>query len=233
MRRLGFGIACGLLLAGTAAQAQVGAISESASTTLVFPFKQTDPTFQTFPEAHNGTYTETNPINFGGSDFSSFVNVGADTITFESSNVSSGIGVRATSSSSVAFDFTNSTGSEVNFNSVITAAGLGFYLADVNGACRYSNCIEVAGPGADLGLLTPSNPFFTTLGLAGFDFSITDGETELYRVTGELALKYVNGAVVVDPSNFLPVGGALKNFGMSTDVNDAAALGYSWDATPV
>jgi hypothetical protein len=140
----------------------------------------------------------------------------------------------------VAFDFNNPTGSDVQFDSLITGAGLGFYLAKVNDGCKYSSCTEVTGSGASLSLLKPSNPFFadddgiSILGLAGFDFSIFDGKTELYRVTGNLALKYsdVDG-VFVDPLGFTPTGGVLNNFGRTTPFGDKAALGYAWDATPV
>ena len=251
----------GTLMAATAAQAQVGPVTHSAGTTFIFPLAS-DPLFnqKLFGQTQNATWTGLGPIPknpltprrvYGGSDFSSYVDDG-DAIFFESSNVTSGIGVITNSQSLVSFDFTNNTGSDVRFDSTIIPAGLGFYLANVNDDCKYSSCAQVTGPGANLAFLKPSNAAVEDedvdgdliIGLASFDFSINDGKSELYRVSGTLRLKYsdTDGVFVdpldadsafVDPEEFMPIGGKLKGFTRATPLGDLSAVAYAWDSTNV
>lgn len=209
---------------------------------LVFP-AATDPNNSNFafPESVGSTFTLIEDgTNYGRSQFSSFVDVG-NVISFESSNVTSGIGIRTTSRSLVSFDFTNTTGSDVDFISTIIPAGFGFYLANVDSCVTFSSCRQVTGLGADLAFLKPSVTSLpsistqTVIGLASFDFRIKDQNTELYRVSGTLRLTYdsVLDRAFVVPSPFTPSGGSLNGFIRSTAGSDPSAVGYAWDSTDV
>jgi len=102
MVRAGIGIVVGVLLAGTAAQAQtITNLTTSAGTDIVFPFAPPLIHFgQTGSPPPPGTFTDSSANQFGGSDFTSFVTKG-DSISFESSNVVSGHSVQSYSSTSV------------------------------------------------------------------------------------------------------------------------------------
>lgn len=235
MSRLGFAIACGLLLAGTAAQAQsIENLTTSAGTTVVYPLV-----------VKLESYGQTNPAGtstlapFGGTNFTSFVTNSGGQISFESSDVDSGLNVQTFSNTQVGFTFTNDTGDDVQFNSLITAAGLGFYLADVTPACAFSSCDEVSGVGllSDVQRLNP----FAAAGVVGFDFAIRDNGEDLFHVVGQTSLDYTQGGAaffndLFGTGTYLNGTGAmglLKNFHLASSATDAAAHGFAWDATPV
>jgi hypothetical protein len=239
MVRAGIGIVVGVLLAGTAAQAQtITNLTTSAGTDIVFPFSPPLIHFgQTGSPPPPGTFTDPSANHFGGSDFTSFVTNSGGSVSFESSNVVSGHSVQSYSNTSVGFSFTNDGSSPVQFDSLITAAGLGFYLADVTGGCQYSNCAEVSGVSLlDLTRFIPLG----SAGEVGFDFSIQDNGRDLFRVSGSSAITYVGGnaqfsdnfgsGVYGDGSGAM---GLLKGFTLASGQFDSAAHGFAWDATPV
>jgi hypothetical protein len=145
--------------------------------------------------------------------------------------------VQAYSSTSVGFTFTNDGSAPVQFDSQITAAGLGFYLADVNAGCQYSNCAEVSG----VSLLDITR--FIPLGSAGevgFNFAIQDNGQDLFRVTGSTAIRYRDGHAYFDDqfgSGVFGDGtgakGLLSGFTLASGKFDTAAHGFAWDATDV
>ncbi len=238
MVRAGIGVVLGVVLAGTAAHAQgVTNLTTSAGTDVVFPFSPPLVHFgQTGSPPPPGTYTDPSANHFGGSDFTSFVTSG-DTISFESSNVVSGHSVQSYSNTSVGFTFTNDGSKPVQFDSLITAAGLGFYLADVTPACQYSNCAEVSGVSLlDLTRFIPLG----SAGEVGFNFAIQDNGQDLFRVTGSTAIRYRDGVAYFDDqfgSGVYGDGtgamGLLKGFTLASGKFDTAAHGFAWDATPV
>jgi hypothetical protein len=183
-----------------------------------------------FNETHDGTNSL---APFGGSDFSSYVDIGDSTITFESSNVVSGSAVQAISTSQVGFDFLNATGSDVEFRSEITSAGLGFYLANVLPACAFSSCPEITGGAlSQLMTSTPGAGGLGVLGTVGFTFLIQDNGLDLLNLSGTLGLsRTVDGLFVSD--NLDAARAVLLHLVQSTDPADAAALGFAWDATHV
>jgi len=225
MGRIGFALACGVLLAGTSAQAQVSNITESASTQFYFPL-QDDP-IDTFGES-KGAFYSLSP--FGGGDYRSYVDVGDTSISFESADVVSGTGVQARSKTLVAFDFLNTSTDAVKFDSLITPAGMGFYMANIDPMCQFSSCPEAVG--ARLSDLTLSNPGSPNLGKVKFEFAIQDNGEDLYRVMGSIALRIGPGGYYID-SHLADASSKLLNFGQSTVASDNAILGYAWDATPV
>src|SRR5436190_4634837 len=185
MRRLGFAIATIVLLSGTSAFAQVGTPTGSAGNTVTSP-ESADP--QTFENTQS-------PRNFGQSSsaFNSYVLISPSTITFESSNTNAGPYIKTESFSQVQFEFTNpnvgATG--VLFDSTITPAGLGFYLANASSGCLPSQCPQIGAPdgfsGPDFGNLAPST---RSLGEVGFSFEITSSASTdaLYSLSGVLLL---------------------------------------------
>ena len=225
MGRIGFALACGALLAGTSAYAQVSNITSSASTQFFFPL-QDDP-IDPFGPTTGGTFSLS---TFGGGDYRSYVDVGDASISFESADVVSGPGVQARSRTMVAFDFRNDSADAVRFDSLITPAGMGFYMANLDPMCRFSSCPEAVG--ARLSDLTLSSLDSPNLGKVKFEFSIQDNGKDLYRVMGSLALRIGPGGYYVD-SQLEDAMVKLSGFTQSTLASDNAILGYAWDATPV
>lgn len=198
------------------------------------------------PSGLPGVSTNT---RWGGANFISFVSSGDAGVSFESSNTVSKIYptssgsrpgeiVQAFSGTTVSFTFTNDGSEAVRFDSLITAAGLGYYLAKVDSACAYSGCPEVSG----VGLLTDVSAYAPfDAASAGFEFVIQDNGRDLFRVSGGTSLSYNDdGDAFFDDqfgTGFYGAGtgarGLLKGFTLASDVNDAAAHGFAWNDTPV
>jgi hypothetical protein len=244
MGKLGLALAFGVLAAGTVAHAQTGGgsisnIQHSASTTVILPGFDT---FNFGPGAGVAATTETGGPP--GTSYNSFVTVGDSAITFESSNA--GQRANTSSTSSVSFDVTNNTHQAVNFNSTITAAGLGFYLADTSangGNCLYTGCPQATG-----------HTFGELLGgqtTVGFNFSVTStvpGGSDpalLYSLNGSMQLNsdglFRDLGTSAGPTSPATGAASLLNFGttLGDDFNSqlgaraASAIGYAWDATDI
>lgn len=233
MRKLGIALGFMVLCAAPPAQAQIGQIRGSAESVVTFI---DDQSFTFGP----GTGSKT--LGSSGSDFDSYVDIGASTVVFESQNTISGPFVRTVSSSTVEIDFTNTTGQNVDFASTITAAGLGFYLADTDPGCLYSDCAQVVDSTYRFQNLRPDGAASGVLGVVGFDFSISrlGEEDSLYSLSGELALLYGVGRPgfrVVDSLGgidaFGTPRGVLENFTRIGTGPTNTSLGYAWDATDI
>ena len=246
MRRLGLALAFGVLAAGTVAHAQgaggISNITKSASSSAGIP---------------NGALS-----NYGygagttggppGASFNSFVDVGSQAITFESANTTSAPNQYTQSSSQVSFKVTNNTSNPATFNSTITAAGLGFYLADTNpvtGPCLYTGCPQVPLGGANFASLPGGN----NLAQVGFNFLVqstalnSDGAagatTTLYSLNGSLGLGHDGAPIFLsDGLGSIDGGGPrgrLNNFRTTLgddytgNASAATAVGFAWDATDI
>ena len=247
MVRSGIGIALGVLLASTAAQAQtVSNFTENASSSVTYLVNGTESPApgSTFGETGSSVPSPGVPIGsftasgITGSNFTSFVdNDGVNPITFESSDVASGQYVRAVSTNTVGFTFTNDTSNNFLFTSEITPAGLGFYMADVTSGCAYSSCPEVTGVSLT-SLSKFSNADFSR-GSVSFTFYVTDTfnevTTDLFRASGSSAI--LNGVISDD---FDDAATVLKDFygpgfpanGFTYPDSDTAHT-FSWSATPI
>lgn len=253
MLRSGLAVACGALLAGTvtaAAKAEpvVTNIQVSNSAYVVngagelANISQGPSATSLFAKGPVGNSVA------GGSDFNSFVDVGRTAISFESSNAIAGRSVYSSAGSTVEFDFNNDTDGHVGFHSTITPAGLGFYLANVDGDCAFSSCGEAVG--SSLSALRPNNGDSSYIGSVGFDFRVQDtyfdGEVtrtvDLFSVQGNLDLLYggrCDGFCINDNLGSGVFGdgsgarGLLGGFTRSTLSGDNAILGYAWDETDV
>jgi hypothetical protein len=256
MRKLGLVLSVAVLAGGTAAHAQTsGGISNigfSAGSTVnsngvTLSYNQPD------------TTAGTSPGGPPGASFNSFVDIGRTAITFESSNITSSAPfVNTNSFSNVSFTVTNNIvdpAKPATFTSTITAAGLGFYLADTSN-CLYSGCAQAVG--STFGQLG------STGATVGFNFSITSqalNDDGTLQDTGPVTLKTLSGSLGINrdgsqASLFLdrelgtagnaearPSGArSLMNFGetrgddfdgTSGDIGLASAIGYAWDATDI
>ncbi len=229
MNRFGLIIACGVALAASTANAQVGAVNYTAGSKVSFP-----------PAAHPVTYDmgagqgrKTSAVS--GSDFNSFVTIAKDNVSFESSNAVSGPFVRTTSTSTVLIDFDNPTGKAATFESTITPAGLGFYLADTRGGCLYSDCPQISSL-STFGLKDLMLPGTSkgVLGTVGFDFEVLSGEESLYHVAGQLSLTYNLGHKGLYVDDGLGTARAvLDDFSQVTPFGSNTAIGYAWDNTRI
>jgi hypothetical protein len=244
MRAQGLAVAFCVLAAGSVAHAQeaggISNIQQSAGTSYYLnPFNEPSKV-----GAGSGV-TGAPSVGGSGSHDNSFVDVGEQLITFESESTGSGPYVRTESFSSVSFDVTNNTHQNATFSSTITAAGMGFYLADTSSGCLYTNCPQVAANSgytfADL-FRSTEGPI---VGEVGFNFTVTragdigsDPET-LYTLSGLLRLNN-GGEIYEDIHNYIDLGndtvdigpaGVLDGFGEATGYDRETALGYAWDAT--
>jgi hypothetical protein len=238
MRRLGLVLAFGVLVVGTSAQAQAQAqvtASGSAGSTVYYN-AFSDPGTALGPNAG----TDFNSGAGGGTDYNSYVDIGREFVTFESSNTVAGPYVKTESYSTVAIGLHNTTGQDVHFESTITPAGLGFYLADTSAeGCLYSGCAPVSLGGLSLGNLGGTEDL-SLLAEVGFDFSISRrgaaGELEtLYSLSGTLGL---NSDGFIDALGYagdldLPATGARSLFDFTEQNYSATNIGYTWGATPV
>jgi hypothetical protein len=224
-----------VLAAGTVAHAQTaGGISNIVSSA------GTDFTLPGLDTSHVGAGAGSTQGGPPGTSYNSFVNVGATQITFESANA--GSTANASSFSSVSFDVTNNTLKPATFSSTITAAGLGFYLADTSGGCLYTGCAQAVGH------------TFSELGnggaSVGFNFSITQSvpgfdSSTLYSLNGSMQINRDGGLIFFDNLGSFgdPTGGSgarsLLNFGDATgndylgDIDAASGVSYVWDATDI
>lgn len=197
---------------------------------------------------------------WGGSTFNSFVQTTGQSVFFESSNAvskiftkkSNTLSVKTISQTMVSFEFFNDSNEDVRFDSLITAAGVGYYLANtapnaqgVN--CAYSGCPEVTG----VSLLKDVAPYTagstaTDAATVRFDFAIRDfsgsgpttaGGRMLYDVSGSSSLSFGRDAQGKIYSyyndNLSDARAKLNGFTLASAASDLATHAYAWDATPV
>ncbi len=247
MRRLGFAVASLVLFSGASAYAQVTNVTADSGTQVVF----SPPTVGTFlpppPPVLPGAGTQTAPGGGSGVTYNSFVTgveASSPTITFEAANTGSGGYVSTVSHTNVTIDFNNTTGQSVDFHSTITPAALGFYLADTNPGCVYTGCTETSSA-FRLQDLAPSTG--TSLGIVGFNFSISDGNADpgssLYQLSGSLSLAHNADGFFVDDQlgsygdgPFSPgygARGSLVNFREDSPFGSLTELIYQWDETSI
>lgn len=243
MHAQGLAVAFCVLAAGATAHAQeAGGISNiEASAGTSYYLSPTAPV----PVGAGSGDTGAPTVGGSGSHFNSFADVGEQLITFESENTGSGPFIRTESFSGVSFDVTNNTQQNASFSSTITAAGMGFYLADTSSGCLYTNCPQVAvGSTATFANLigTPGN---NVIGEVGFTFSVSragDAESDaeiLYTLNGSMQM-LEGGGIQEQLHNIVELGNdvvdlgpaaVLDGFGDAIGYDGVTAQGYAWDAT--
>jgi hypothetical protein len=233
MRRLAFAVSAFALFAGSSAFAQVTNVTGDATNNVFVPTTNDRGEFTN----DQSPVTIGQPPNARGAEFNSFVNITPSTITFESSNTVEGLSIKTISSSQVAFDFHNPTNSNVVFDSTITPAGFGFYVADVgDGSCLFSGCSQIS-PLSDITFGSFAAGGNTNImGQVGFNFDITstvgNTVTTLYTLSGLLTLNDLGQlAYSINTSGIAGLDTRLTNF--TQDANSGSAFGYSWDPTAI
>jgi hypothetical protein len=230
MSRWGLIFASSALLCATSAHAQLVNATGDGSVSL-----NLDGSSATFDGLWSNTMTRVNTGS--GTAFETSVGITPDYVSFESGAANAGPFSATSATSGVDVYFLNNSYDSYTpvLESTIIPAGLGFYLQDRSGGCGgnlYTGCAETLGP-YGFGDLVPSagyddgQPF----ALSGFDFTITDGDTTLFNLSGQLTMSYVDGEVVIDDSGLAAASEFLNGFTRVTPLNSDSALGYAWDAT--
>jgi hypothetical protein len=255
MRRFGFVVTAAVLLCGTSASAQVITdITGTAHSTVAFPVIEGSGTFTTTYPGGTMPAPQSKSDGVSTTGFDSYVNIGASSVVFESSNVVTGPFVITQSSSTVRVGIDNPTNDitfdgrvkEMNFESTITPAGLGFYVADVGGDCLPYDCSSADGSIHTLANIIPGQGAANTVvAFAGFEFSIRPEEGEAYySLTGFLSYYYnADGNLAFEDG----LGFRCPPFSEACFSNGARArladfhngpnndwvLGYGWGATHI
>jgi hypothetical protein len=227
MVRLAFAAACCVLAVGTAAQAQTTFVTGNAQSFI----NNNDPV------GGVGVYQS----NFGAANYASTISitptaVNPDKVTFESGNALTGGSMDAFSSTNVNLSLVNGGNAVVTptLHSQITAAGMGFYMADTR-TCGTNpqSCAQSQGLATLRDLVAPVGAAGSgTLGGASFDFTIVANDQTLFSVHGSMSLNFNADGVFVD-TNIEDAQGKLAGFTTLQLGNAGSALGFAWDATNV
>ena len=237
MRGLGLTIACVVLSAAAAAQAQTIDATGATSASLT---RNATPAGTTL--YGNGETDGIWSSGGKGGSFEAIVSITESHVSFESGVAVSGPYSGATSRSGVDITVTNTGGQDIsiaNFGSTIIPAGLGFYLQDRVGGATDNNIFTGYGQ-------TSTNLTFqdlvTTVGtgitnpfaFADFDFEITSLESTLYSLSGSLGLYFDEYGDVQQFYNLNDASVALTGFtGVHGTPDNPFAYAYAWDATNI
>lgn len=169
-----------------------------------------------------------------GSSFETKVKITPDYVSFESGNAVAGPWAYSVSTSSVDVGYTNLGTSEVSpvFESTIIPAGLGFYLQDRSGGCGgnpFTGCPEALSP-YTFSDITPAVANGQPFAMAGFNFTINEGDTELYTLSGYVSLAF-DGDELVVINNLGAASSFLNGFTQVTPLGSQTGLAFAWDST--
>ena len=243
MSRLGIAVASAVVLASTSAYAASGIVGDIVTT----------PTGSRASD-DAGPF---NPLNLpspgplqgvgkgdGFTHYQTEVNVGATAISFKSATATSGSASSTFSSTTVGFNFHNE-GGPVNFESTITAAGMGFQVVNRLNCTSFDQCSPIS-PGAGSFQDFATGYSADVIGQVGFDFNIADNGATIYSVKGSANLISYNGGygylsssflynyVSLDGSSLYGTGSADQKLnGFRTLGNDTTSAGFAWDDTAV
>lgn len=239
MRKVAWAVASVVLLgAGSAAAQEISNIQYQAGSSY-FNGDGEGGTVETKLPAGVGQFPKSDVGGNFGATYDSFVTVGGDAITFESSNATTqGPFASFSSYSTVSFDvYTDST---VNFHSEITPQGLGLYLADTSNGCLFTgSCVQVSDELHQFSDLTFPDYYDTTglLGGVGFSFEILMDGSSIYSLSGSVLMSRNIGCdgfcLLTNLDDPEGPGAQLDGFSMQTDVNDLSAIAFGWGATPL
>lgn len=237
MRGLGLTVACVILSAGAAAQAQTIDATGATSASLT---RNATPGGTTL--YGNGETDGIWSSGGRGGSFEAIVEITQSHVSFESGVAVSGPFSAATSRSGVDITISNFGGQDIevtNFGSTIIPAGLGFYLQDrvgpatdnniftgygqTNSALTFQDLVSTVGTGI-------TNPF----AFADFDFEITSLEQTLYSLSGSISLYFDTEGNVQQAYNLNDASVALTGFTAVHDTpNNPFAYAFAWDATDI
>jgi hypothetical protein len=248
--RLNVALAAVLMVSG-AARAQVLPIqSRQSATVVVLGLGKTGP-------VQNGVsqYDYVNHGRVGQVNYQNYVTETSRDIQFADNATASGYTAYATSTSTVALSYTNTSKTkavDVTLSSEILPAGFGFYIENPDSNPTYSGSSGLSGdlnkaipaPDGEFSLLrqslaggtheaqTGGAPFNYTspygVGEVSFNFDILSNGVSVADYGGSLLLTSTGAALTLNPK-----ARGLANFGAVTTSDANGLLAYGWDATPV
>jgi len=216
------------LAVGTAAQAQVTTVNGHAES-----FVNNSDTLSGVGVYHG----ETGSANYASTISITPSAINPDKVSFESGNALTGGGMNAFSFTSVQLALANDGNAALTptLHSQITAAGMGFYMADTR-TCGNNpqSCAQSQGFATlhDLQRPVGSTGGTMTLGSADFDFSIVANDHTLYSVHGSMSVNINADGVFID-TDIEDATNKLAGFTTLQLGNAGSALGFAWDATNV
>ncbi len=235
MRNLWIGAGIGLLLAGSAASAQVTGVVTGGGTKVTLKSGVTNRTGQ--------NYASQLAEGVGYNAYANYqvsANLTPNDIVFGNNVTAEGRFSSVTASTQITITFKNDGSSAVTpkLQSTIVPGGFGFYVAAPGGNVTQSGR---NGSIADINQ-TPQNTG------AGFDsFGVTEGGSALAGASFSLdiksagtTIKSLSGAVSITPGTSQPevnlalggdTGTVLNNFRLLTTPGSLNAVGYQWDTT--
>ena len=246
MVRLGLAVTLGALLAGTAAQAASSTGPSCTGTTVCVDGYQSVDTTAGGVRFFNSSSSNNDKISGihapdgraagqSGGSYDTFITTSPTTVSFEAANAVSGPYATSTSQTAVSLTFTNGSRTFENaaLNSTITAAGLGFYVANIgNGDCLYASCSSSGA--APFTFLSGTNPDAShELGTVSVSFQVFRGEATVYDLHGSVTLFDDGTADASSLIASLRDIGHLNGFGLSTAEGSTKAIGYAWEDTTV
>ena len=244
MGRLTLAVACGALLAGTAAHAQTSGGVSVGGYQEVNVFIPDLPSFSTSKSgsngAINGAYTTPSVPGAAGGAYDTFITTTPSTVSFEAANTVVGPRVTSISTTAVDLTFTNGANSFANgvLASSITPAGLGFYVASVgSNSCLYTGCSSQGAAGFTSLTSTIRDGDFTSyeLGSVSVKFQVfrSGNDGPVYDVQGTMRLFANSDGFWVDDEDLVSNLGFLDGFGKSTADGSTKAYGYAWDGKEI
>lgn len=227
MVRLAFAVACCVFAVGTVAQAQTTTVTGTERSFV----NSSDPLM-----GKGVFYTDSGAANYASTISIVPSPTNPTSVSFESGNTVTGNSVYAVSQTDVNLALLNdgNVAGTPTLHSRITAAGMGFYMADTRvcagGDGGPSSCAQSQGFATLTDLRGAAN---STLAGVNFDFTIVADNHTLYSVHGGMSLTTDSEGFVTLNTN---IGDARQKLAGFTDVrlgNAGSALGYAWDATDV
>lgn len=234
LRRLG--VVCALTaLVGSGAHASVSAIVTGSTVDVSLTPGPRPGGFYHF----EGNFIDdtTNDLSPSGASYTSRSEVDGPEILFVNGNATSGSNALATSTTSLAVTFTNSSSEAVDttLHSTLLPAGFGLFVG--SGGCAagvITSCSEAVGGPAFADFSYNGSNVFGPLAFASFDFSISSGREVLFSLSGGIALvrdrTTGQNVLVTDIANAATV---LSGFSLVTPANSPTALAFVWDATDI
>jgi hypothetical protein len=164
--------------------------------------------------------------------FDSVSSIDGDEILFKNGNAAYGAGAFSTSRTVVDIEFQN-TGTEAikpTLKSQILPAGMGLFLSNCSGE-NLRECQSTTDPGFTFANLDSFSGNAETLMSADFDFKVLLGATELYSLSGGIAVEVDSANNINIVRNISAAESVLNNFRLTSIDGGLQQITYDWGAT--
>ena len=246
MSRLGVAVASAVVLVSTSAYAATGIVGDIVVTPT--GSRASDDAGAFNPASLPGPGSLAGAGNGPGfTHYQTEIDVGETAISFKAANATSGSASSTFSSTTVGFNFHNE-GGPVNFESTITAAGIGFQVVNRFDCTSFDQCSPISPGAGSFQDFATYGYGANVIGQVGFDFNIADNGASIYSVKGfanlvsndygytygYAASSFVYSYVSLDDSSLYGPGSANQKLnGFRTVGNDTTSAGFAWDDTAV